>query len=86
MAKALRALGRAEETADQAEQAVEGSRESGTADGWFHEELAEDYAALGRAGEAAEQARLALPLLAEQDPSLADDPGRRSRLEQLAGG
>jgi tetratricopeptide (TPR) repeat protein len=85
VAKALRALGRTDEAAVQAEQAVRWSQESQTPDGWFHEELAEDYAALGRDAEAAEQAHLALPLLEEQDPSLADDDDRRARLEDLAG-
>ena len=65
--KALRAVGRAEEAAQRLEVAVAWARAAGAPDGWFHEELAEDYATLGRAADAAEQARLALELLAEQD-------------------
>ena len=57
----------------------------GAPDGWFHEELAEEYAALGRASEAREQARLALPLLLDADPSFADDAERAARLRSLAG-
>ncbi len=55
---------------------------SGAPDGWFHEELAEEYAAIGRLDEAREQAGLAIPLLERDDPSFAD---RRGRLEELAG-
>ncbi len=82
--KALRALGRAEEAAEQLEVAVAWTRAAGAPDGWFHEELAEDYATLGRAADAAEQARLALELLAEQDPAFAQDTERVQRLRLLA--
>jgi hypothetical protein len=58
---------------------------AGDTDGWFHEELAEDYAALGRNEDAREQARLALPLLLKVDSSLEDDPERLGRLRTLAG-
>jgi hypothetical protein len=57
----------------------------GASDGWFHEELAEEYAAVGRTGDAREQARLALPLLLDADPALADDAERSRRLRSLAG-
>lgn len=55
-------------------------------DGWFHEELAEEYAALGRAADASEQARLAIPLLERDDPSFPDDVARREGLAVLAAG
>jgi tetratricopeptide (TPR) repeat protein len=83
--KTLRALGRLAEAAAHLEQAVAWSETAGRPDGWFHEELAEDYAALGRHGEAREQARLALPLLEADDPSFAADPERASRLRVVAG-
>ncbi len=66
------------------EQAVAWAQREGAPDGWFHEELAEEYAALGRANEAREQARLAVPLLAEADPSFAEDGDRGARLRSLA--
>jgi tetratricopeptide (TPR) repeat protein len=81
--KTLRALGRPAEAAAQLEQAVAWARSAGEPDGWFHEELAEDYAALGRDEDAGEQARLALPLLLDGDPSFAGDETRRRRLEAL---
>jgi tetratricopeptide (TPR) repeat protein len=84
--KALRALGRPAEAAAELEQSVAWAQSAGKPDGWFHEELAEDYAALGRDEEAREQARLALPLLLEDDPSFAGDETRRRRLEQLSVG
>jgi tetratricopeptide (TPR) repeat protein len=83
--KALRALGRAEEAVPQLEQAVVSATRRGTSDGWLHEELAEEYAALGRADDAREHARLAIPLLEETDPTLAEDQERRARLAALAG-
>jgi tetratricopeptide (TPR) repeat protein len=82
--KALRALGRAGEAVLQLEQAVAWAESVRAPDGWFHEELAEEYAAVGRDTEAAEQARLALPLLEEADPPLADDAERQARLRELA--
>jgi tetratricopeptide (TPR) repeat protein len=83
--KTLRALGRPAEAAAHLEQAVAWSETAGRPDGWFHEELAEDYAALGRHDEAREQARLALPLLEADDPSFTADPERASRLRVVAG-
>jgi tetratricopeptide (TPR) repeat protein len=83
--KALRALGRSAEAVPLVEQAVAWAESEGTPDGWYHEELALDYAALGRAGDAAEQARLALPLLQEADTDFAGDGERSSRLRSLAG-
>ena len=82
--KALRALGRSEEAVPLLEQAVAWAQREGAPDGWFHEELAEEYAALGRANDAREQARLALPLLAEADPSFVEDVDRSSRLRSIA--
>lgn len=82
--KALRALGRAGEAVPQLEQAVAWAESVRAPDGWFHEELAEEYAAVGRDTDAAEQARLALPLLEEADPPLADDAERHARLRELA--
>jgi tetratricopeptide (TPR) repeat protein len=82
--KALRALGRPAEAAQALEQAVSWAESEGKPDGWFHEELAEDYAALGRVGEAREQARLALPLLLEADESFERDGDRAGRLRRLA--
>jgi tetratricopeptide (TPR) repeat protein len=84
LGKTLRALGRPAEAAALLEQAVAWATEAGASDGWFHEELAEDYAALGREHEAREQARLALPLLEAADPSFADDAERAARLRELA--
>ena len=78
--KALRALGRSAEAVALLEQAVAWAQREGAPDGWFHEELAEEYAALGRANEAREQARLAVPLLLEADPSFVDDVDRAARL------
>jgi tetratricopeptide (TPR) repeat protein len=83
--KTLRALGRSAEALPLLQQATTWAIESGAPDGWFHEELAEEYAAVGRDDEAHEHARLALPLLLEADPAFADDPERSVRLRQLAG-
>ena len=83
--KALRALGRSDEAVPLVEQAVAWAASEGAPDGWYHEELALEYAELGRAGEAAEQARLALPLLTEADPDLDGDAERSARLRELAG-
>jgi tetratricopeptide (TPR) repeat protein len=82
--KALRSLGRAQEAIPLLEQAVAWAGEAGHPDGWYHEELAEEYAAVGRVEEAREQARRAIPLLEEDDPSLAEKPERRARLASLA--
>jgi tetratricopeptide (TPR) repeat protein len=78
--KALRALGRADEAAAAHEQCVAWAAEAGVEDGYFHEELAEDYAALGRRADSREQARRALELATEDH-----DAARVERLETLAG-
>jgi tetratricopeptide (TPR) repeat protein len=83
--KTLRALGRPAEAAALLEQAVSWTEAEGKPDGWFHEELAEDYAALGRETEARDQARLAIPLLLEADASFAGNSERVARLRALAG-
>jgi tetratricopeptide (TPR) repeat protein len=77
--KALRALGRADEAAAALEECLAWAAEAGVDDGYFHEELAEDYAALGREADAREQARRALGLVSD------DDSARLSRLRDLAG-
>jgi tetratricopeptide (TPR) repeat protein len=82
VAKALRALGRPEEAVPLLERTVAWAERTGTRDGWFHEELAEAYAAIGHEDEAREQARLAIPLLEADDPSFAT---RAGRLRELAG-
>ena len=61
------------------EQCVAWAEGAGVEDDYFHEELAEDYAALGRDAEASEQARLALALIGD------DDDERGARLRELAG-
>ncbi len=81
VAVALRAAGRPAEAADQAERAVAWSLRSGRDAPYFHEELAEDYAAVGRAEAAAEQARRALELFGPDA-----EPAQRTRLAELAGG
>ena len=81
VAVALRAVGRASEAADQSERAVAWSLRSGRDAPYFHEELAEDYAALGRVEAAAEHARRALELFGSDAT-----PAQRARLEELAGG
>jgi tetratricopeptide (TPR) repeat protein len=78
--KALRALGRANEAAARLEECVAWAAEAGVDDAYFHEELAEDYAALGRDVDAGEQARLALALASD------DDPARVARLRDLSRG
>ncbi len=83
--KTLRALGRPEEAARLLEQAVAWADGAGKPDGWFHEELAEEYAELGREDDAREQARAALPLLLVADPTFEADGGRAARLRLLAG-
>ena len=80
--KTLRALDRAEEAIPLLERAVARAVESDAPDSWFHEELAEEYAAVGRLEDAREQARLAIPLLERDDPGFAD---RAERLQSLAG-
>jgi tetratricopeptide (TPR) repeat protein len=82
--KALRALGRSAEAVPLLEGAVAWASGDGAPDGWFHEELAEEYADLGRDADAADQARAAIPLLERDDPSFAGDPERVQRLASLA--
>jgi tetratricopeptide (TPR) repeat protein len=79
--KALRALGRSDEAAATLEECLAWAAEAGVEDSYFHEELAEDYAALGRDADAREQARRALELTAGDD-----DPSRVARLRELADG
>jgi tetratricopeptide (TPR) repeat protein len=82
--KALRALGRSDEAVPLLEQAVAWAEGEGAPDGWYHEELALEYAALGRTDEAAEQARLALPPLRAADPDFSEDGERAATLRSLA--
>ena len=82
--KALRALGRPDEAAALLEQAVAWADAEGRPDGWYHEELAETYAALGRADDAREHAGRALELLPAADPSFETDVERSTRLRKLA--
>ena len=84
--KTLRALGRTDEAIPSLETAVAWATHVDKPDGWFHEELAEEYAAVGRSDDAGVQARLAIPLLEADDPSFADDDERRTRLTALAAG
>jgi len=79
--KALRALGRSDEAAATLEECLAWAAAAGVEDSYFHEELAEDYAALGRDADAREQAGLALELTADDD-----DPSRVRRLRDLADG
>jgi tetratricopeptide (TPR) repeat protein len=81
VAGALRSLGRPAEAAPLAERAVEWSLRSGRDAPYFHQELAEDYAALGRMQEAAEHARRALQLFG---PDVT--PTQRTQLEKLSAG
>jgi tetratricopeptide (TPR) repeat protein len=85
LGKALRALGRSSEAVPLLVSAVAWADTADTPDGWYLEELAEEYAALGRADDAREHARRALPLLEEADASFAHDAARAARLRELAG-
>ncbi len=60
VAKTLRGLGRPGEAAALMEKAIAWTREVGQPDGWFREELAEEYAALGCDDDAGEEAKVAL--------------------------
>jgi tetratricopeptide (TPR) repeat protein len=83
-ARALRALGRASEAVPHAEHAVASAEAEGRPDGWYHEELAECYAALDRHTDAAIHARCALTLLTEADSSFDSEGERAARLHELA--
>jgi tetratricopeptide (TPR) repeat protein len=63
VAKVLRLLDRADEALPLLERAVAWTEAAGQPDGYFHEELAECYAALGREDDAREHAALARSLL-----------------------
>jgi tetratricopeptide (TPR) repeat protein len=82
--KALRALGRSGEAIPMLETAVAWADGESAPDGWFHEELAEEYAAVGRDAEAAEQAKAAIPLLERDDPDFPNDADRVTRLRTIA--
>jgi tetratricopeptide (TPR) repeat protein len=84
LGKTLLGLGRGDEAVPHLEQAVRWATTENRPDGWFHEELAQAYAATGRRDDAREQARLAIPLLEADDPAFVDDMERRARLEALA--
>ena len=84
VAKTLRALGRPAEAAPLLEHAVAWADGEGKPDSWFHEELAECYAALGRPLEAGEQARRALALLPDADSTFEPGGERATRLRELA--
>jgi tetratricopeptide (TPR) repeat protein len=84
VAKALRALDRANEAVEHAEWAVESAEADSAPDGWYHEELAETYAALGRAGDAAAHAKRALVLLVDADDTFEPEGERAVRLTRLA--
>lgn len=81
--KALRALGRAGEAVEHLEQIVASAASRGSPDGWYHEELAEEYAAVGRVEDAREHALAAILLLRAADPSFAGDAKRANRLSKL---
>jgi tetratricopeptide (TPR) repeat protein len=81
LARSLRELGRPSEAAAEVERAVAWAEKNGTPDGWFYEELAEDYAALARDDDARRAAQLAIPLLEAADPSFDGD--RAARLAKL---
>lgn len=65
--KALRALGRLDEATAQLERAVAWATDAGVETPYFHEELAECYAAAGRMEEARVQAERAVELFGEHD-------------------
>jgi tetratricopeptide (TPR) repeat protein len=86
LGKTLRGLDRSDEAIPLLEQAVAWTEHEGAPDGWFHEELAEEYAAVDRPDDARRQARLAIPLLERDDPSFSQDAARAARLASLASG
>lgn len=79
--KALRALGRVGEATTQLERAVAWATKAGVDTPYFHEELAECYAAAGRADEARAQAERALALFRQDDAAKT----RLGRLLEPAG-
>ena len=79
--KTMRALGRGDEATTQLELAVAWAAEDGVEDPYFHEELAECYAAAGRTEDARTQAQRALELIADDDAAAE----RLERLRTLAG-
>jgi tetratricopeptide (TPR) repeat protein len=83
-AKALRSLDRSSEAVAHAEHAVASAEAEGRPDAWYHEELAETYAALERHTDAAIHARRAFALLTETDPSFDPEGDRAARLHELA--
>jgi tetratricopeptide (TPR) repeat protein len=76
--KALRTLGRVDESVAALEQCVAWANDAGVDDSYFHEELAEGYAVLGRRADARDQARRALELASD------DDLSRLEHLRDLA--
>ena len=66
------------------ERAVAWATAAGAPDGWFHEELALEYAALGRDTDDAVQARAAMLLLERDDPDFAPDDERIAELRKIA--
>jgi tetratricopeptide (TPR) repeat protein len=77
--KTLRGLGRVDEATAQLERAVAWATEAGVEAPYFHEELAECYAAAGRVDEARAEAERALELINEDA-----DEERVERLRVLA--
>jgi tetratricopeptide (TPR) repeat protein len=77
--RALRALGRAREAVPLLERAAAWADANGRPDSYFHEELAEAYAAVGRSAPARDHAQRALALV-----DGAAEPERASRLRELA--
>ena len=65
--KTLRALGRLDEATEQLERAVAWAAEAGVDAPYFHEELAECYAAAGRADDARAHAERAVKLFGEHE-------------------
>jgi len=82
--KALRALGRSDEAVPLLERAVAWAEAAGAPDGWFHEELALEYAALRRDADGAVHARAAIPLLERDDPDFVADGERAAQLRTIA--
>lgn len=81
--RTLRGIDRPAEAIPLLEQAIAWADDTGAPDGWFHEELAEEYAAIGRKDEAKAQAHLAIPLLEADDPSFTAHGERLARLRAL---